>query len=62
MEEQVLLGAKKFLQTYPNIIMVMESKHSGRKHLIEVLNEIAEFEILEVNDMNMGARKINDKK
>ena len=62
MEEQVLLGAKKFLQTHPNIIMVMESKHSGREKLIKILNEIADFEILEVDDLNMGARKINNKK
>ena len=62
MEEQVLHGARKFLQTYPNIIMVMESKHSGRKHLQDILSEIAEFEFLEVDDLNMGARKINDKK
>jgi FkbM family methyltransferase len=59
MEEKVLRGAKKFLQTYPNIIMVMESKHSGREYLTKILNEIADFEILEVDDLNMGARKIN---
>jgi FkbM family methyltransferase len=59
MEEKVLLGAKKFLQTYPNIIMVMESKHSGREHLTRILKEIADFEILDVDDLNMGARKIN---
>ncbi len=57
MEEKVLLGAKKFLQTYPNIIMVMESKHSGREHLSKILKEIDDFEILEVDDLNMGARK-----
>ena len=62
MEENVLLGAKKFLQSYPHIIMVMESKHSGRKHLQKVLSEIADFEFLEVDDLNMGARKINHKK
>lgn len=61
MEEKVLLGAKKFLQTYPNIIMVMESKHSGREKLAAVLNDIADFEILEVDDLNMGARKISPK-
>ncbi len=62
MEEKVLRGAKKFLQTYPNIIMVMESKHSGRENLIRILNEIADFEILEVDEMNMGARKKTRKK
>lgn len=57
MEEEVLLGAKKFLQAYPNILIVMESKHSGRKRLAQVLNEIDNFEILNVDDLNMGARK-----
>jgi len=61
MEDQVLLGAKKFLQAYPNIWIVMESKHSGRERLAQVLNQIADFEILDVDDMNMGARKITDK-
>jgi len=61
MEEKVLLGARKFLQTYPNIIMVMESKHSGRERLTAILNDIADFEILEVDDFNMGARKISSK-
>jgi FkbM family methyltransferase len=61
MEEKVLRGAKKFLQTYPNIILVMESKHSGREKLAAVLNDIADFEILEVDDLNMGARKVSPK-
>jgi len=58
MEEKVLLGAKKFLQTYPNILIVMESVHSGKEKLTKVLNEIAPFEILEVDELNMGAKKI----
>ncbi len=62
MEEKVLHGAKKFLQTYPDILMVMESKHSGRERLTRVLKEIADFEILEVDDLNMGAQKITAKK
>ncbi len=61
MEEKVLHGAKKFLQNYPNILIVMESKHSGRERLVQVLNKIADFEILKVDDLNMGARKITDK-
>ncbi len=62
MEEKVLLGAKKFLRTYPNILIVMESKHSGRERLMQILKEIANFEILDVDDMNMAARKITNKK
>ncbi len=62
MEESVLKGAKNFLQKYPDITIVMESKHSGRERLINVLNEIADFKILDVDDLNMGARKITNKK
>jgi FkbM family methyltransferase len=58
MEEKVLLGAKKFLHTYPNIMIVMESVHSGKERLTKVLNDIAPFEILEVDELNMGAKKI----
>lgn len=58
MEEEVLLGAKKFLQTYPNILIVMESVHSGKEELASVLNGIAQFKILEVDELNIGAKKI----
>ncbi len=58
MEVQVLEGARKFLQTYPNILIVMESVHSGREQLTEILQNIDHFEILEVDNLNMGARKI----
>lgn len=58
MEEKVLLGARKFLQTFPNIMIVMESVHSGKERLTKVLNDIAPFEILEVDELNMGAKKI----
>ena len=58
MEEKVLNGARKFIQTFPNIMIVMESVHSGKEKLTDVLNEIAPFEILDVDDLNMGARKI----
>ena len=59
MEAQVLQGAKQFLQYFTNIIIVMESVHSGKEKLARILNEIAPFEILEVDHLNMGARKIN---
>jgi FkbM family methyltransferase len=58
MEAEVLKGAKRFLQTFPNIIIVMESVHSGKDKLTRILNEIAPFEILDVDELNMGARKI----
>jgi hypothetical protein len=46
---------------FTSIKYIMESKHSGHERLAQVLHEIADFEILKVDDMNMGARKITDK-
>ncbi len=57
MESYVLRGAKKLLQTFPNILIVMESIHSGRETLSELLKEIDDFEILDVDNLNMGAKK-----
>ncbi|MBN2614583.1 MAG: FkbM family methyltransferase [Bacteroidales bacterium] len=57
MEEQVLLGAKEFIKTHPNLMIVMESVHSGKEKLSQVLNTIAPFDILEVDDLNMGAQR-----
>ncbi|MBE0650729.1 MAG: hypothetical protein IH595_07785, partial [Bacteroidales bacterium] len=42
----------------PNVLIVMESVHSGKENLAKILNEIASFEILDVDDLNMGAKKI----
>jgi FkbM family methyltransferase len=57
MEEQVLIGARQFLKKYPHITLVMESVHSGKEKLSKVLNQIDSFDILDVDDLNMGARK-----
>lgn len=57
MEEDVLKGAQNFLKNHPNILIVMESVHSGKEKLSKILNDIAPFEILEVDDLNMGALK-----
>ncbi len=58
MEANVLEGAKSFLQSFPEIIMVMESVHSGKEYLSKLLKSIDDsFEILEVDSLNMGAIK-----
>jgi len=58
MEANVLEGAKTFLKTFPEIIMVMESVHSGKENLSKLLKSIDNrFQILEVDDLNMGAIK-----
>ena len=58
MESNVLEGAAQFLKSFPEILIVMESVHSGRKELIKILKRIdSSFQILEVDDLNMGAIK-----
>ncbi len=57
MEINVLKGASKFLKKYPNILIVMESIHSGKDKLTAQLQSICPFEILPVDALNMAARK-----
>lgn len=57
MEKGVLLGAKEFIRKFPNLLIVMESVHSGKENLQEVLSEIAHFEFIEVDDLNFAAKK-----
>jgi FkbM family methyltransferase len=60
MEENVLLGAKEFIKNFPNIMIVMESVHSGKEKLQSVLSAIAQFEFLEVDDLNFAAKKVGN--
>jgi len=63
MEANVLEGAKTFLKTYPEIIIVMESVHSGKEKLSNLLKSIDNrFQILEVDNLNMGAIKTREQK
>ncbi len=61
MESQVILGAKEFLKSFPNIMIVMESVHSGEEKLKNILSQIADFEFFTIDSLNMGAIKKNEK-
>jgi len=58
MEDLVLKGAKKFIKNHPNLLFVIESVHSGKEKLVNLLNSFADFEIMEVDELNIGAKKI----
>jgi len=60
MEENVIKGAEKFIKKYPNLLFVIESIHSGEENLTKLLNSFANFESMEVDELNMGAKKINN--
>ncbi|MDP2723611.1 MAG: FkbM family methyltransferase [Bacteroidales bacterium] len=57
MEIDVLRGAKRFIEQYPNLLIVMESIHSGKEKLTMELLSICDFEIFYVDELNMAARK-----
>ncbi len=59
MESEVLNGAKKFMSEYPNILITLESVHSGGEKLKEILDSCGEFEYVEIDHLNMAAKKIN---
>ncbi len=60
MEDEVIDGAKKFIQTFPNILIVMESVHSGEEKLKSDLSKIARFEFYPVDHLNFAAKKIGN--
>lgn len=61
MECQVLRGATNFIKTFPNLMIVIESIHSGPENLKRILDEIAVFEYTQIDDLNMCAYKKSDR-
>ncbi len=59
MEPDVLLGAKNFIKNHPSIMIMIETIHCGRIKLEEVCNSLTSFEFLDIDELNMGARKLN---
>lgn len=62
METDALKGATKFIQAFPRITLIMEAKHSWDKHIFETLESIAKFDIGQVDDLNIYAKKITNHK
>lgn len=62
MEAEVLQGAFNFIRKFAQVFIVMESIHSGEERLKSILNEIAIFEYLPVDNLNFAARKISNHK
>ncbi len=57
MESDVIIGAKNFIKDHPNLLIVIESVHSGKEELQKVLSGIDNFKFLEVDELNMAAKK-----
>lgn len=61
MEVEALRGAKLFVRQFDSITFILEDKHSGKGRIVNVLNELANFEIGMVDEYNIFAKKINNK-
>ena len=60
MEAEAVNGAADFIRKFPNILFILEVKHSGRQKVIEALKKLAVFEIGDVDEYNIFAKKINN--
>lgn len=59
METEALNGARNFIQYFPEIMLILEAKHSWDKKIIESLYSLANFDIGQVDELNIYAKKIN---
>jgi FkbM family methyltransferase len=63
MELSVIKGAANFLKEFPEIIMVVETIHSGKENIKNELLKIDKrFNFVEVDDLNMGVIKSSKRK
>ena len=59
MEPDVLIGATNFIKAHPNILIIIETIHSGKDVLQELISSISNFEFMDIDELNMAAKKIN---
>lgn len=59
MELDVVNGATEFITSYPNLLLIIETIHSGKENIQKALTELCKFEFIEIDDLNMAAKKIN---
>ena len=57
METNVIEGATEFIKNHPNLLIIVETIHSGKDQIIKLLSSISDFEFLEVDELNTAARK-----
>ena len=60
METEALKGAKEFIRYFNKITLILESKHSWDKKLIETLFSVANFDIGQVDELNIYAKKLTN--
>jgi FkbM family methyltransferase len=60
MEAEAIIGAADFVRKFSNILFILEVKHSGKQKVIDVLNSLALFEIGDIDEYNMYAKKLKN--
>ena len=58
MELEMLEGARQFINSYDDIVMIIEEKFSGEDNIRKGLSKIADFEFGKLDEHNIYARKI----
>ena len=58
MEVEMLKGARKFLQAFDDVTLIIEEKISGMENIRKTLDSMGRFEYGVVDDMNIYARKL----
>jgi FkbM family methyltransferase len=61
MEAEVLQGARKFISTFANILIIMESSHSEMKNIEKELTHAGFQKYWSVDKYNIAAKKLNTK-
>jgi hypothetical protein len=57
MELEMLEGAMHFINSYEDIVMIIEEKFSGEDNIRRGLSKIADFEFGQLDEHNIYARK-----
>jgi|688.fasta_scaffold184636_2 FkbM family methyltransferase len=60
MEVEMLEGARKFLKSCNNVVLIIEEKLSGEGEITQILNTICKFEYGSIDEYNIYARKVGN--
>ena len=60
MESEAIAGAAKFIEQFDNILFIIEVKHAGKQKVIDTLNSLATFEIGDIDQYNIYAKKLSN--
>ena len=59
MEIDVLKGAEEFIKNQKNLLIIIETIHTGAENIKKILNSLGEFSYHDIDELNMAAYKLN---